>query len=134
MGGWQINAISIFQNGTPLEIYPVTNTLYNNGGVQRANWNGENPRMPGPTDKKLNEYFNVSDFLGSRTVYVREHHSNPWLSAHSRPRQFRHVRDQRLLHPRRYESAVSAGSLQHIQPRDTVSVRRMEFSETALPA
>jgi hypothetical protein len=62
IGGWQLNGIALFQSGTPLQVTPVTNTLYNNGGVQRANWNGQNPSMPGPTSKKLSEYFNVSDF------------------------------------------------------------------------
>jgi hypothetical protein len=62
VGGWQINGIKTAASGSPLTMTTATNTLYNNGGTQRANWNGQNPKMPGKTTQKISEYFNVSDF------------------------------------------------------------------------
>ena len=62
IGGWQLNGIAVFQSGTPFGVTVVNNILYNNGGAQRADWNGQNPKMSGPTSRKLNEYFNVNDF------------------------------------------------------------------------
>jgi hypothetical protein len=63
IGGWQLNGISQFQSGNPLGVAVANNTLFNNNNtVQRANWNGQDPRMPGAISKKLNDYFNVNDF------------------------------------------------------------------------
>lgn len=61
-GGWQLNGIKTIKTGSPLQITTQVNTLFNNGGTQRANWNGQNPNMPGKLFKKVSEYFNVSDF------------------------------------------------------------------------
>jgi Carboxypeptidase regulatory-like domain len=61
-GGWQLNGIVSVHSGSPLEVYMASNTLFNNGGTQRANWNGQDPILPGPTVKKLNGYFNLNDF------------------------------------------------------------------------
>jgi hypothetical protein len=62
VGGWQLNGIGTAATGSPMQITTATNTLFNNGGTQRANWNGVNPKMPGSTANKINEYFNVGDF------------------------------------------------------------------------
>ena len=61
-GGWQLNGIEEMVDGTPLQVATAVNTLYNNGGPQRANWNGRNPGLRGKISKRLTEYFNVSDF------------------------------------------------------------------------
>jgi hypothetical protein len=61
-GGWQLNGIEEMVDGTPLQVATAVNTLYNNGGPQRANWNGQNPGLRGKISKRLTEYFNVSDF------------------------------------------------------------------------
>ena len=62
IGGWQLNGITSFISGTPQEVFTASNTLFNYGGSQRANWNGRNPSLSGPISKRLNEYFNVSYF------------------------------------------------------------------------
>ncbi len=62
VGGWQLNGIGTAATGPPLQITTATNTLFNNGGTQRANWNGVNPKIAGAEANKINEYFNVSDF------------------------------------------------------------------------
>lgn len=62
IGGWQLNGITSVISGTPQEVFTASNTLFNYGGAQRANWNGRNPSKSGPISKRLNEYFNVSDF------------------------------------------------------------------------
>lgn len=61
-GNWQLNGIFTLTSGTPLNVTVASNTLFNNGGTQRANWNGQNPRLSGPISKRLTDYFNVSDF------------------------------------------------------------------------
>ncbi len=62
VGGWQLNGIANVQSGTPQQVFMAANTLFNNGGTQRANWNGRNPIPDTPTKKRLNQYFNVNDF------------------------------------------------------------------------
>jgi len=62
IGGWQLNGITSIVSGTPQEVFVAANTLYNNGGTQRANWNGQNPTLHGPIPKRLNQFFNVGDF------------------------------------------------------------------------
>ncbi|GGA63032.1 hypothetical protein GCM10011507_13300 [Edaphobacter acidisoli] len=62
IGGWQINGIGTVLGGTPQQVTMAANTLFNNGGTQRANWNGKNPSLHTPISKRLNAYFNVADF------------------------------------------------------------------------
>jgi hypothetical protein len=62
LGGWQLNGITSAVSGTPQEVFMASNTLYNNGGTQRANWNGQNPTLHGHIPGRLKEYFNLSDF------------------------------------------------------------------------
>ncbi len=62
IGGWQLNGITSAISGTPQEVFTASNTLFNYGGSQRANWNGQNPSRSGAISKRLNEYFTVSDF------------------------------------------------------------------------
>jgi len=62
IGGWQLNGIATVHSGSPLEVYMANNTLFNNGGTQRANWNGRNSTTSGRTADKLSNYFDVSDF------------------------------------------------------------------------
>ena len=62
VGGWQLNGITSATSGTPQEVFTATNTLFNYGGTQRANWNGRNPSLGGKTANRLNQYFNVSYF------------------------------------------------------------------------
>jgi hypothetical protein len=62
VGGWQLNGIATVQSGTPQQVFMAANTLFNNGGTQRANWNGMNPIPHTSTKSRLNQYFNVSDF------------------------------------------------------------------------
>jgi hypothetical protein len=62
IGGWQLNGITSATSGTPQGVSVATNTLFNYGGTQRANWNGRNPSLSGGISKRLNEYFNLGDF------------------------------------------------------------------------
>lgn len=62
IGGWQLNGISSVVSGTPQQVFMSANTLYNYGGTQRANWNGQNPIPNTPIKDRLNQYFNVNDF------------------------------------------------------------------------
>jgi len=62
VGGWQLNGITSLISGTPLGVYTATNTLYNYGGSQRANWDGTSPAKGGKVSDKLDNYFNVSAF------------------------------------------------------------------------
>jgi hypothetical protein len=60
-GGWQINGIVTLQSGTPLTI-SASNTAGLFNPVTRANWNGEDPRLDGPADERLQRWFNTSLF------------------------------------------------------------------------
>ncbi len=62
IGGWQLNGISTVLSGTPQQVFMSANTLYNNGGTQRANWNGKNPIPNTPIKNRLTQYFNTGDF------------------------------------------------------------------------
>lgn len=62
LGGWQLNGIFSAVSGTPQQVFMAPNSLFNNGGTQLPNWNGQNPSGHGPIKDRLNQYFNVSDF------------------------------------------------------------------------
>ena len=61
IGGWQINGIADFQSGEPLQI-SGGNASALNIGLQRPNWNGQNPTLSGGIQSRLLRYFNTSDF------------------------------------------------------------------------
>jgi hypothetical protein len=61
-GGWQLNGIAIFQSGAPLGFSTSSNTLRNNGGPQRPNWNGQTPTVEGPISDRLSRYFDTAVF------------------------------------------------------------------------
>jgi len=62
VGGWQLNAISVFSTGAPLGLTTASNTLYNSGGSERPNWNAQDPSLPGSASSKLTHYFNTGNF------------------------------------------------------------------------
>lgn len=64
IGGWQVQGITTFASGSPLGVTTAAQNLGNNGGTQRANWNGMNPAKSGKVANRLGvgQYFNVSDF------------------------------------------------------------------------
>ena len=82
-GGWQINGIATLQSGTPLTI-SASNTAGLFNPVTRANWNGEDPRLDGPADERLQRWFNTSVFsqpaaftfgnAGATFPLLRTHH------------------------------------------------------------
>jgi len=61
VGGWQVNGITTFRTGEPLQI-SGGNTSALDAGTQRPNWNGQNPTLSGSITGRLNHYFNTSDF------------------------------------------------------------------------
>jgi hypothetical protein len=62
IGGWQLNGINYVLSGTPLQVFTAANTLFNDGGTQRADWNGQNPVPNTAIKDRLSDYFNVNDF------------------------------------------------------------------------
>jgi outer membrane receptor protein involved in Fe transport len=62
VGGWQLNGITTFRSGVPLSVSTAVNNLFNYGGTQRPNSNGQDPTNSGPISHRLNSYFNLSDF------------------------------------------------------------------------
>lgn len=61
VGGWQINGLTTFQSGTPVEIYGG-NSSGTFEGQQRPNWSGKNPTLHGSITKRLNQYFDTTQF------------------------------------------------------------------------
>ena len=62
IGGWQLNGIGTFRSGTPLGVSTAVNNLFNYGGTQRPNWNGQDPNNSGAISQRLRQYFNLSAF------------------------------------------------------------------------
>jgi outer membrane receptor protein involved in Fe transport len=62
LGGWQLNGISIFHSGFPLEVFTAANNIFNYGGPQRANWNGQNPNTSGSMSSRIGQYFTPAAF------------------------------------------------------------------------
>ena len=61
VGGWQLNGLTTFQSGSPVEIYGG-NSSGTFEGQQRPNWSGKNPTLHGPVTKRLNQYFDTTQF------------------------------------------------------------------------
>jgi hypothetical protein len=61
VGGWQINGLTTFQSGTPVEIYGG-NSSGTFEGQQRPDWSGKNPTLHGSVVKRLNGYFDTTQF------------------------------------------------------------------------
>ncbi len=61
VGGWQINGLTTFQSGSPVEITGGTNAG-SFDGTQRPNWTGRSPKLNGPVNKRLNAYFDTTQF------------------------------------------------------------------------
>ncbi len=61
IGGWQINGLTTFQSGTPVEVYGG-NSSGTFAGQQRPNWSGRNPTLHGDVTKRLDRYFDTSQF------------------------------------------------------------------------
>ncbi len=59
IGGWQFNGITTFQSGTPLNI-SANNTAGLFNPLTRPNTNGNDPRLNGKVDERLNRYFDTS--------------------------------------------------------------------------
>lgn len=68
LGGWQVNGITMFQSGEPLQITGSSAGALN-AGTLRPNWNGQNPTLSGSVTSRLGEYFNTLDF-GLNTAYT----------------------------------------------------------------
>ena len=62
VGGWQLNGIATFRSGVPLSVSTAVNNLFNYGGTQRPNSNGQDPTNSGPISQRITNYFNLSDF------------------------------------------------------------------------
>jgi hypothetical protein len=61
VGGWQVNGLTTFQSGTPVEVYGG-NSSGTFAGQQRPNWSGKNPTLHGDVTKRLDRYFDTSQF------------------------------------------------------------------------
>ncbi len=61
LGGWQVNGIVTMQSGTPLTM-SASNTAGLFNPVTRANWNGQDPRLDGPAEDRLQRWFDTTAF------------------------------------------------------------------------
>ena len=82
IGGWQFNGITTLQAGTPLQI-----TANNTSGIfaQRTqpNNNGNDPRLSGPVEERLNKYFDTAVYSQPAAfTFGNEPIFSPMLRAH----------------------------------------------------
>lgn len=61
VGGWQVNGITLFQSGPPLQI-SGGNANGAFAGTQRPNWSGRNATLEGMISERLGRYFDTSAF------------------------------------------------------------------------
>ena len=59
IGGWQFNGITTLQSGTPLSI-TANNTAGIFGARTQPNNNGNDPRLDGPVNERLDRYFDTT--------------------------------------------------------------------------
>lgn len=78
ISGWQINGITTFQTGTPLQV-SASNVSGLGTPTEFANWTGENPAYSGDVRNRLSKYFNTGVFsqpaaytLGSAPAYLHQ--------------------------------------------------------------
>ena len=62
LGGWQVNSIVTFQNGTPIAISNGGNSANIGAPGIRPTTNGQNPQITGDIGDRLNQYFLTSAF------------------------------------------------------------------------
>jgi len=60
-GGWQINGITQFQSGAPLQVNGG-NSSGAFSGTQRPNWTGRNATLEGEISQRLSRFFDTSAF------------------------------------------------------------------------
>ena len=82
IGGWQFNGITTFQTGTPLSI-TANNTAGIFGARTQPNNNGNDPRLDGPVEERLNRYFDTSVYSQPAAfTFGNEPIFSPLLRAH----------------------------------------------------
>jgi len=62
IGGWQVNAVTIYQSGFPLFVFQQNLNSVIGTGEQRPNATGISPAMPGSVEQRLNGYINPAAF------------------------------------------------------------------------
>lgn len=79
VGGWQINGLTTFQSGTPLQV-SGGNSSGSFDGTQRPNWSGKDPSLGGAVTSRLNKYFDTSQFtFNAPFTFGNEPRLNPKL-------------------------------------------------------
>ena len=82
IGGWQFNGIATLQSGTPLSI-TANNTAGIFGARTQPNNNGNDPRLSGPVEDRLNKYFDTSVYSQPAAfTFGNEPVFSPALRAH----------------------------------------------------
>ncbi|HEY3936006.1 MAG TPA: TonB-dependent receptor [Bryobacteraceae bacterium] len=62
VGGWTINAVSVYQTGFPLQIYQTNNNSAYGYEMQRPNATGVSPDTSGSVESRISEYINPAAF------------------------------------------------------------------------
>jgi hypothetical protein len=82
IGGWQFNGITTLQSGTPLSI-TANNTAGVFGARTQPNTNGNDPRLKGPIDQRLDKAFDTSVYSQPAAfTFGNEPIFSPFLRAH----------------------------------------------------
>ena len=107
IGGWQFNGITTLQSGTPLSI-TANNTAGIFGARTQPNNNGNDPRLSGPVEDRLNRYFDTTRLQPAGRVHVRQRADLLAGAPRAVAAQLRPVVLQELRHPARASGRRSA--------------------------
>jgi hypothetical protein len=119
IGGWQFNGITTLQSGTPLSI-TANNTAGIFGARTQPNNNGNDPRLSGPVEDRLNRYFDTSVYSQPAAfTFGNEPIFSPVLRAHG-------VRNFDLSLFKNFE--VRAGTVVQVRVEALNAFNRVQFS------
>ena len=109
VGGWSVNAVSVYQTGFPLQVYQTNANSEYGYDAQRPNLTGSAIGTSGSVESAPEQLHQCGSFFHRRTRHLRQHAPHPF-HARSRPEELGHVGVQELLNHRTDEGSVPSGS------------------------
>ena len=133
VGGWSVNAVSVYQSGFPMQITQSTNNNSVFGyASQRPNASGTSPVTTGSLESRLEQLHQRGSLHDGGARHVRQHFADA-RDAGTRAGQLGHLDFQEHLHHGEVQGAVpgrGAECVQHADVRRTQHIVREQFVRT----